>query len=417
MSLLDRARHLTDHADATALQGWPLRRRAVLTGVSAAVLSLLAIALPVLLVWVASPQSTVPWTTAFGVGADGWLLAHGVHLGVGTATLSLVPWLLTAVPLATAVVAARRVVSLLGDEDVRRLRGFGALRVDVLDAGAGFTGTYTLVTLAVALLVQTPQVHPSLVGSVLGGFVLSVAAFALSVVLEFRGDVGTVAPDLAAAWHDLVPRFVRRAVRPASWGVACSLGAGLLLALLVVVLHLGRIGRLYDTLGAGLVGGIVSGLAQVALLPNLGMWALAWVAGPGFGIGDGSAITWTTSDPGLLPLVPVLGALPDPGPLPSGLWLAVLVPVAIGAVVGWRSLRAVSRLSTWQIKAETSATACLLCALVLTLAVALAGGAAGAARLGSVGANPWAVGGALLGELLLGSALVVGASYLRARRG
>ena len=316
---------------------------------------------------------------------------------MGTATLSLVPWLLTAVPLATAVVAARRVVSLLGVEDVRRLRGFGALRVDVLDAGAGFTGTYTLVTLAVALLVQTPQVHPSLVGSVLGGFVLSVAAFALSVVLEFRGDVGTVAPDLAAAWHDLVPRFVRRAVRPASSGVACSLGAGLLLALLVVVLHLGRIGRLYDTLGAGLVGGIVSGLAQVALLPNLGMWALAWVAGPGFGIGDGSAITWTTSDPGLLPLVPVLGALPDPGPLPSGLWLAVLVPVAIGAVVGWRSLRAVSRLSTWQIKAETSATACLLCALVLTLAVALAGGAAGAARLGSVGANPWAVGGALLG--------------------
>ena len=155
----------------------------------------------------------------------------------------------------------------------------------------------------------------------------------------------------------------------------------------------------------------------MALLPNLGMWALAWVAGPGFGIGDGSAITWTTSDPGLLPLVPVLGALPDPGPLPSGLWLAVLVPVAIGAVVGWRSLRAVSRLSTWQIKAETSATACLLCALVLTLAVALAGGAAGAAGLGSVGANPWAVGGALLGELLLGSALVVGASHLRARRG
>ena len=45
--------------------------------------------------------------------------------------------------------------------------------------------------------------------------------------------------------------------------------------------------------------------------------------------------------------------------------------------------------------------ACVLCAAVLTVAVALAGGAAGAARLGAVGANPWAVGGALLGELLL----------------
>jgi len=198
--------------------------------------------------------------------------------------------------------------------------------------------------------------------------------------------------------------------------VACSLGSGLLLALGVVVLHLERIGRLYDALGAGVVGGVVGGLAQLALLPNLGVWALAWMAGPGFGIGDGSHITWTTSDPGLLPLVPVLGALPDPGPLPSWLWLAVLVPVAIGVLVGWRSLRAVSRLSTWQIKAETSATACGLCAVALTVAVWLSSGSAGADRHAHVGANPWAVGAALLGELLLGAALTVAGSHLRSQR-
>ncbi len=417
MSLLDRARHLTDHSDAVALQGWPLRRRAVVAGASAATLSLLAIALPVLLVWVASPQSTVAWTTAFSVGADGWLLGHGVHLGIGSATVSLTPWLLTAVPLVWAFLAGRRVLGLLGDDDVRRLGGFGALRVDVLDAGAGFTGSYTLVTLVVALLSRGAHVQPSLVGAVLGGLLLSLLALVLAVCSEFRGDIGTVAPDLAAAWHDLVPRFVRRAVRPAVWGVVCSLACGVLVTLVVIALHAGRVGRLYDALGAGVVGGTIATLAQLALLPNLGVWALAWMAGPGFGIGAGSSITWTRSDPGLLPLVPVLGALPDPGPLPSWLWAAVLVPVAVGAVVGWRSLRAVSRLSTWQIKAETSAAACVLCAVVLTLAVVAAGGAAGAARLGNVGANPWAVGGALLGELLLGAAVVVGASHLRARRG
>ena len=95
----------------------------------------------------------------------------------------------------------------------------------------------------------------------------------------------------------------------------------------------------------------------------------------------------------------------------------MLVPIAIGVLVGWRSLRAVSRLSTWQIKAETSATACLLCAVVLTLAVWLSSGSAGADRLAHVGANPWAVGGALLGELLLGAALTVAGSHLRSRRG
>jgi hypothetical protein len=417
MSLLDRARHLTDHSDARALQGWPLRRRAVVAGASAAALSLLGIALPALLVWVASPQSTVAWTTAFSVGADGWLLAHGADLGIGSATLSLTPWLLTAVPLVWAFLAARRVVALLGDEDVRRLGGFGALRVDVLDAGVGFTGSYTVVTLLVALLSRGAHVQPSVPGAVLGGLLLSLVALVLAVCGEFRGDVGTVAPDLAAAWHDLVPRFVRRAVRPAIWGVLSSLACGGLVTVVVVAVHAGRVGRLYDALGAGVVGGAVATLAQLALLPNLGVWALAWMAGPGFSIGDGSSITWTTSDPGLLPLVPVLGALPDPGPLPSWLWVGVVVPVVIGAVVGWRSLRAVSRLSTWQIKAETSAAACALCAVVLTLAVALSGGSAGAVRLGAVGANPWAVGGALLGELLLGAAVVVGASHLRARRG
>lgn len=419
MSLLDRARHLTDHSDAAALKGWPLRRRAVLAGVSAAALSLLVVALPVLLVWVASPQSTVSWTVALGIGADGWLLAHGVSLGVGGATLSLTPWLLTAIPLVGAVLAARRVVALVGDDDeeVRRLGHFGAPRVDVLEAGAGFVGAYTLATVGVALLSRSAQVHPSPAGAVVGGLIVSLVAYLLAVLIEFRDEVGTVVPDLAAAWHNLLPRFVRRAVRPAVWGVGCSLGAGLLLALGVVVLHLERIGRLYDSLGAGLVGSVVAGLAQLALLPNLGVWALAWMAGPGFGIGDGSHITWTTSDPGLLPLVPVLGALPDPGPLPSWLWLAVLVPIAIGVLVGWRSLRAVSRLSTWQIKAETSATACLLCAVALTVAVWLASGSVGADRLGHVGANPWAVGGALLGELLLGAALTVAGSHLRARRG
>ena len=60
--------------------------------------------------------------------------------------------------------------------------------------------------------------QPSLFGAVLGGLVLSLVAVLLAVCGEFRGDVGTVAPDLAAAWHDLVPRFVRRAVRPAVGG-------------------------------------------------------------------------------------------------------------------------------------------------------------------------------------------------------
>ena len=184
----------------------------------------------------------------------------------------------------------------------------------------------------------------------------------------------------------------------------------------MVVTSLGRIGRLYDALGADPVGAVLLSLGQLMVLPNVALWAASWMSGTGFGLGAGSAITWSHSNPGLLPLIPGLGAVPAPGPLPAGLWLSVLLPVAAGGVVGWRALGVVARLSSWRAKAETAASACLVAALVLTLMMALAGGSLGAARLSGLGAPSLAFGAAVLGELLLGAGVVVCLSHLRAGR-
>jgi hypothetical protein len=184
----------------------------------------------------------------------------------------------------------------------------------------------------------------------------------------------------------------------------------------MIVMHMGRIGRLYDTLGADPVGVVTLSLGQLMVLPNVALWAASWMAGPGFGLGQGSAITWSHSNPGLLPLIPGLGAVPAPGPLPAGLWLSVLVPVAAGAVVGWRALRVLTRLSSWRAKAETAASGCLVAALVLTLTSALAGGSLGADRLSGLGAPSLVFGVSVLGELMLGAGLFVGLSHLRAAR-
>ena len=169
-------------------------------------------------------------------------------------------------------------------------------------------------------------------------------------------------------------------------------------------------------LGADPVGLVTLSLGQLMVLPNVALWAASWMAGPGFGLGEGTAITWTHSNPGLLPLVPGLGAVPAPGPFPAGLWLSALVPVAAGALAGWLALGVVTRLSSLRAKAETAGWACLVAALVLTLATAAAGGSLGAARLSGLGAPPLAFGAAVLGELLSGAAVVVGLSHLRAAR-
>ena len=414
MSLLDRARRAIVTGSPPNEPGGVFRlRRSAVAGGSAALLSLLAIALPALLAWVASAQSTVEWPRALSVGSCAWLLANGAHLHVGPATISLTPWLLSAVPLVVATVAARRVLVQLDSGRARRLKRWGGLRRDVAETGIAFVCSYAAVGLLVALVTSRDPLHASVPGSALGTAVVGTASVLLAIALELRGDIGSVVPGLTLALKTRLPLYVRRALRPGLWGALAVFGAGLALTLGEVLKHLDRIGRLYDTLGADPVGMSVLSLGQLLVLPNVAIWAASWMAGPGFGFGEGTAITWSHSDPGLLPLIPGLGAVPDPGPMPAGLWLTALVPVAAGALTGWLSLRQVARLSSWRLKARVAVAACVVSASVLTLASVLAGGSLGAARLGRVGAPSMMFGAVVLGELLLGAAVAVGLSLVR----
>jgi hypothetical protein len=418
MSLLDRRQPAANvtRTRSDALSGGSLWWRSAVAGVSAALVSMLTIALPALLAWVASSESTVDWTRALSVGSCVWLLANGAHLSAGPATVSLMPLLLTAFVLVVATIAARRIVVQLGDGRPRRFKRWGGLRRDVADAAIAFVSSFAAVGLVTALATVGQPLRASVWGSVMGTAVVGAVSMLAAVALEFRGDIGSVAPDLTSALEARLSIHVRRAIRPGVWGALAIFGAGLALSLVEVVMHLDRIGRLYDTLGADPVGIGVLSVGQVMFLPNVALWAASWMAGPGFGFGAGSAITWSHSNPGLLPLIPGLGALPDPGPLPAHLWLTVLVPVAAGALVGWRALREVARLSAWQVKARVAGAACMVSGVVLTLASALAGGSLGAVRLAWVGAPSLVFGAAVLGQLLLGAAVVVGISHLRTTR-
>jgi len=399
-----------------ALTGGPLKWRSAVAGGSAAVLSMLTIALPALLVWVASAESTVEWTRAFSVGSSIWLLANGAPLGAGQATISLMPWLLTAIPLGIAIVAVRRVLVQLDDERPRRSLTRAGLGRDVANMAVAFIGSYAAVGLLIALSTSGRPLHASALGAVLGTAVVGAMAVLAAVALELRGDIGSVAPGLSRVLKARLPVNLRRAILPGLEGAFAVFGAGLVLTIGVIVAHRDRIGQLYDTLGGDPVGISVLTLGQLLALPNVALWAASWMAGPGFAFGQGTSITWSHSNPGLLPLIPGLGALPDPGTLPAGLWLVVLVPVAAGVLVGWRAVRSVARLSSWRVKARVAAAACVVAALALTLASALAGGSLGAARLSVVGAPSLVFGAAVFGELLLGAAVVVCISHLRAAR-
>ncbi len=207
---------------------------------------------------------------------------------------------------------------------------------------------------------------------------------------------------------------------------ATALGAAVTLAALVGVGALvlaggvatsgGEIVALYQAGNVDILGAIVVTLGQLAYIPTLIVWAISWIAGPGFAIGTGSAVSPVGSDLAVVPSIPVLGAIPDA----SNAWLLLvaLLPVAAGALGGWfaRS-RLHAAIEGADPRGESSDAMASRLATTLGLAVVSAAAAAGMAfaasgsigpgRLTDVGPQPGPIALAVGVEVLIGAAILL----------
>ena len=371
--------------------------------------------LPALIAWVASPQSTVPWTDALGVGASLWLLSGGSWLRAGSASIAFVPLLMFAALVAGAAWGAWR--SGLEAAEYSRAgdpQRCGLLRRPVADALAAWAAGYAVCAALWALVAAASSPRPQVLGLAVPLLVVPVLAAALAasrLVVRVPGIAGPHCVDPMP-----FPTSCAGALRPAAAGAGVMLAVGTALVVMLVALRFPQVAHLHRQLAPGLVGGVVLTLAQVLCLPNAGLWAVSFVAGTGFSVVEGASTTWTGSRSGLLPLVPALGALPDPGAFPGVLPALALLPVAVGALIGWRSLRAVARLSTTRTKLLVTGTAVALAAAAVGGLDALAGGSLGASRLSDIGAPAGPMALALLAEFAVGAGLVLGWDRWRLRR-
>lgn len=370
--------------------------------VQAAAASLVVVMIPVVLAWATAAYSQAAWTDVVRFGVGAWLLAHHTGIVIPGGHLGLVPIGLLAVPMTSCWFAGVRLARGLDPNADQIREGVGQVRArpPTPKAMGVFVFAYAGVVTAVAALVTSADVRPVL-GQAFVGAMLIVCLCGAAGTAAWVGG-GPVAGLRLLVEHARIPKVIRRCFRPVLLGLGLQLLAALVLLVVAVVLGRSRIVDLHQALGAGLVGGVVLTLAQLLTVPNLVIWAGSYTTGAGFAVGTATSVAPGRLDLGVLPALPVLGALPgSPG---SGLlWLLVAVPAAGGMVTGLRVLRMPLGRNLVRLDASAarqmvqrvphhvriplvrSIVATVLMVLLWALLGWLSGGAAGPGRLGTTG--------------------------------
>ena len=166
--------------------------------------------------------------------------------------------------------------------------------------------------------------------------------------------------------------------------------------------------RLYEALRVSVLGGVMVTIGQLAILPNLIVFAMAWISGVGFSIGVGSSVSPFVSQLGPMPAFPIFAALPTAG-FERGL-LFLLVPV-LAAFVGTLLVRKHVDQIRWEYATRfsgalaLSATTALTAGLASGFLAALASGSFGPGRFVEVGVNPFMFGLVVFIQVLIPSFL------------
>lgn len=379
----------------------------------AAVIGLAAVVVPLVLLWLfGMPGASWGglWPTAASVWQLGHLVPIGLHLpaqylaatgipeSAANFTLSLAPLAFTVF---TAIFAARS----------------GGRAVRAGDGPIGVAAGTVVFAIVAALVVATSRTPVATVNGWAAVFVPALVFLAGGLLGWFGtawrdGDGGPIdalrarIDDLPDGWH-IVPDAALHGAALALTGLV-SLGAA---AVAVDVLVNGsRIIALYEAGNMSVIGVVITSLGQLAYLPTMIVWAASYLSGPGFVFGTAGAVSPAGTHLGVVPGIPVLGALP----LHSSPWMLIIVllPIAIGAGAGY--LVRVRLLeegggqdAPFGPRSIAAIGIALLSAAGMAVLAAVSSGGLGPGGLAHVGPIWWAAALAVGVEVLLGAAILL----------
>ncbi|WP_130873586.1 DUF6350 family protein [[Pseudopropionibacterium] massiliense] len=281
---------------------------APLGGLAVVAAGWLLMAGPAALGWLTSPESQL--ADALDLASRVLLLANGAATMIGGQLVSVAPLGLTLVLILLGVPVAGLAARVALDET----DDLGGV---VLRVGGVYAGTYVVSITLIAFFVPETSAIRTFLGSVLIGGLSG-----------FRGAARAVGYDLFERW----PAWLRSLPRGIGVAVLTCVGTGAALLTVMLVLGRDRIAAISDGLGGDGAAGLLLGVIQLVWLPNLVVWATAWTLGAGVTLGEGTLLNMNGTSLGFLPSIPVLGAVPDPGPVSELAWLWGLGGVLAGVL-------------------------------------------------------------------------------------
>ena len=293
-------------------KNYPWYVSASLTAAFVAVVSLLFIVAFTVIAWL--PFSEYTESMPLDVAGRFWLLSNCISIPLDGGQLSLYPLLLTVGLFFLSYVCAQ--VAFGRTEGADALGDGGKKAALVVKSTAAFALVYTAIGVVLAALLAT----------ISGPVILRL--FVLAVLMSFFSFKN------AAAWRPL-PKVVYDLLRAVAAGLAALLLVSSLAFILAVVGGRERIEMIAEGLGEGGFDSALLALTQLAWLPNVLIWMMSWVTGAGFQFGTDSTISLVETQVGMLPSIPLLGALPAAGGTPPVFNLWLIGPLAAGAVAAF----------------------------------------------------------------------------------
>lgn len=126
----------------------------------------------------------------------------------------------------------------------------------------------------------------------------------------------------------------RESLRVTKWLFTILAVLSLIVVALWLLVNRDAMGKVFEMTHMPVGSRIITTILSFFWLPNLCLWALSWLFGPGFSIGSLGSFTLWSGTAHDLPPVPIFGIFPSSVSLDSARFVFLLIPVAIGFVVG-----------------------------------------------------------------------------------